>query len=214
MEAAKNFYIGEPRGTWSPVEFFDSRDILLLGTGPGVQAYRDALECFINNHKPFVIALNTQTVIDSSLIDARIACHPVRLLADCEEHTRLPQPLITPFSMLPEDVKKSLKNKTIYDYGISVKPETFEYHKEYCIAPSSLVIAYSLAVANSGGAKRIYLAGFDGYGSDDLRNHENNNLFKLYKSNPGSCELISITPTSYELDVLSVHAMLINGVFL
>lgn len=205
LEAARNFYSGEPRGTWRPVTLIEGREVVLLGTGPGVSAYREALENYIIRKKPFVMALNTQSQIDSELIDVRLACHPVRLLADCHEHTRLPQPLITPVSMLPDDVKKELFGKELFDFGLGVKHETFETADTYCIIPNFLVVAYALAVATSGSAARLLLAGFDGYGSDDPRNIEMNSLLEVYNNSPGRLKVYAVTPTKYKLIQRSIY---------
>ena len=69
---------------------------MILGAGPGIKKHKSSIESFIKHTKPYVIALNTQSNIRNELIDARAACHPVRLLANCNEHLKLPQPLITP----------------------------------------------------------------------------------------------------------------------
>lgn len=60
------------------------REVLILGSGPGVAAHASTLEAYVRRAQPLVVALNTQSAIDASLIDLRIACHPVRLLADAE----------------------------------------------------------------------------------------------------------------------------------
>lgn len=206
LDAARQFYQGEPRGTWQPSSLIKDREVLLLGTGPGVKAHRAALESYIRKAKPFVIALNTQSQIDSDLINVRVACHPVRLLADCEEHTRLPQPLITPASMLPEDVKQSLKGKKLLDFGLTVRPNTFEFASTYCVLPNSVVVAYALAVATSGEAGRILLAGFDGYGGDDPRNAEMQHLLTIYKGCSNPLQLLAVTPTRYNLPSQSIYA--------
>jgi 4-hydroxy 2-oxovalerate aldolase len=207
MEAARNFYSGEPRGTWRPAEMLKDREVLLLGAGPGVATHRKALEQYIRKEKPFVMALNTQSQIATELIDVRIASHPVRLLADCEEHNRLPQPLITPISMLPKDVKESLQGKELLDFGLTVQEDTFKFHDTFCVIPNSLVFVYSLAVATSGKARRILLAGFDGYGADDPRTMEMEKLLEAYRLSQSGIELISITPTRYNLEIHSVYAM-------
>ena len=207
MEAAKNFYSGEPRGSWMPATLMAGRDVLILGTGPGIAEHRAAIEAFITKAKPVVISLNTQTEIHESLIDLRAACHPVRLLADCAAHSLLPQPLITPSSMLPKQVVNALSGKSLLDFGIAVESEKFVFSRTHATLPTSLVIAYSLAVATSGEARKVYLAGFDGYPDGDRRNQEMDDLLKLYRVSQGALPLISITPTKYAIDKASVYAL-------
>jgi len=207
LEVARNFYYGEPRGTWQPSLVMKDRDVLILGSGPSVAAHRKALEKYILKVNPYVMALNTQAVLDADLIDVRVACHPVRLLADYEELIHYPQPLITPFSMLPHEVTKSLRGKEVLDFGLGVKPDTFMIDDTHCIVPTSLVVAYSLAVATSGQAKGILLAGFDGYGADDPRTSEMQALLSKYMSTIQGLELLSFTPTKYNIPIQSVYAL-------
>lgn len=207
LDASRRFYLGEPRGNWKPKELLANRNVLILGTGPGVETHRSAIESYIKSKKPVVIALNTQSKVDSRLINFHIACHPVRLLADCKEHVNLPQPLIVPSSMLPSEVKESLTGKDVFDYGLSVEENQFEFGDSYCIAPTSLVIAYALSVCTSGQANKIFLAGFDGYKADDPRNNEMNKLLGAYFTSKKSRPVISITPTRYELKSTSVYAL-------
>lgn len=134
----------------------------------------------------------------------RIACHPTRLLADCKEHIKLPQPLITPFSMLPKNIQDALGKKKILDYGLCIKADIFEFNETYSICPSSLVIAYA-AVISGGRAKRILMAGFDGYPAGDSRNDEMQNLLKLYASSNGNIPLLSIANTNYSIQSKSIY---------
>lgn len=207
LDAARHFYRGEAKGSWSPKQAFEGRDVLLLGTGPGVARHRKALERYIRQEKPLVVALNTQSAIDAELIDLRVACHPVRLLADCEAHAKLPQPLITPLSMLPDDVRASLADKEVLDYGLKVVPNTFIFGNTSCAAPTSLVVAYALAVVSSGNANKVVMAGFDGYGADDSRSQEMHQLFEQYMATEQAVNLVAITPTRYGLHTESVYAL-------
>lgn len=207
LDAARHFYRGEATGNWSPKDVFAGRDVLLLGTGPGVAQHRRALERYIRQEKPIVLALNTQSSIDSELIDLRVACHPVRLLADCEAHVKLPQPLITPFSMLPDDVQASLANKEVLDFGLNVEAGNFAFNDTHCTAPTSLVVAYALAVVTSGKAKHILMAGFDGYGADDPRNIEMDNILRAYEASDFTIPVLAVTPSRYHLKSLSVYAL-------
>ncbi|WP_445357566.1 aldolase catalytic domain-containing protein [Microbulbifer sp. ANSA002] len=207
LDAARHFFRGEPKGQWSPFEHFTGRDVLLLGTGPGVARHRQALERYISDQKPLVLALNTQNAIDAELIDLRVACHPLRLLADCGAHTQLPQPLITPYSMLPEDVQRLLADKEVLDFGINVQAGLFEFGDTHCTAPSSLVVAYALAVATSGNAKQVLMAGFDGFAADDPRNIEMEKLLVAYGDAEGAAPIKAVTPTRYNINVASVYAL-------
>lgn len=204
---ARHFYRGEPKGRWSPKARFEGREVLLLGTGPGVARHREALERYIRIHQPLVLALNTQTAIDPQLIDLRVACHPVRLRADCEEHVKLPQPLITPYSMLPDDVKSSLADKEVLDFGLDVQEETFAFGETHCTAPTSLVMAYAFAIAASGNCRCLYLAGFDGYPGEDPRNIEMNRVVKQFQASSAKLPIISITPSRYDVNKTSIYGM-------
>ncbi len=207
LEAARHFYCNEPRGTWQPQTLLKGKVVLILGTGPGIKKYKLAIENFIEKNQPYVIALNTQSDIRQELISARAACHPVRLLADCHEHLKLPQPLITPASMLPNNVKAELAEKELLDFGIAVDQHGFTFHSNFAQLPTPLVVAYVLAIACSGQAKQILLAGFDGYYADDPRRQEMDQMFQSYLNTSGAVQLKSITPTRYEIPVQSIFAM-------
>ena len=206
LNNAREFYSGEPKGNWSPLEVFKDREVLLLGTGPGVKRHQAALERYIKAHKPIVVAMNTQTHVSSELIDYRIACHPVRLLADVEEHVSLLQPLITPLSMLPKNLQSQLSKKDIKDFGIHVEQDKFAFYENYCTVPSSLVVCYALATITSGLANCIWLAGFDGYRADDPRAVEMKKVLRLFKES-SDLPITAITPTTYNVNTQSIYAM-------
>lgn len=203
LEASRYFYSGELKGTWPPSSVLHDREVLVVGSGPSVKKYKSAIENYIRRFSPYVIALNTESSLQQELIDARAACHPVRLLADCHQHLNLPQPLITPYSMLPADVQAELVSKDLLDFGLLVEPNSFEFAKTHCILPNSLVFSYVLAIANSGLASGVRLVGFDGYSADDSRSTEMEQVLRLYKqfSNTPLC---SLTPTRYDIPTQSI----------
>jgi 4-hydroxy 2-oxovalerate aldolase len=208
LDGARHFYRGAPRGNWAPASAMAGRDVLILGSGPGVVAHRAALEAHIGKAKPLVVALNTQEAIDPALIDLRVACHPVRLLADAETHARQTQPLVTPASMLPDGVLQAFGGKTLLDFGLGIEPGRFAFHDTWCMAPTSLVLAYALAMATSGQAARIHLAGFDGYAPGDPRNDEIEAMLSAFAASGGIRDIMSVTPTSYRgLNTCSIHGL-------
>ncbi|GAA6184267.1 aldolase catalytic domain-containing protein [Aliiglaciecola sp. NS0011-25] len=206
LDASRHFYQGNGKGRWDPSSVLSGRDVLILGAGPGVAAHKLAIESFIKTKNPIVIALNTQSSVSQNLIDLRVACHPVRLLADCSAHVDLPQPLITPASMLPVDVIKSLDGKELLDFGLTVKADTIEFGTSTAVLPNSLVISYALAISSSGNANCIYLAGFDGYGAGDPRSKEMQDTLDLF-NNTQKIEVMSVTPTTYRIPTSSIYAM-------
>ncbi len=206
LMSGKNFYTGAPRGEWDPTSLFDNNSVLIVGAGPSSKSHKVAIEAFIRKFNPIVIAINTESNISDNLINARIACHPVRLLNDWKKHKDFNQPLITPKSMLPDLITANLTDKLIYDYGLEIKKDTFAFENNFCVVPNSLAISYALSVCTSGGSNKIYLAGFDGYDSDDPRGSEMSHILSAYASTEGSLELISLTKTKYKIQEKSVYS--------
>ena len=206
LSESRLFSQGEAAGSWEPSSIIEKREVLILGSGPGVQLHRNALERYIENARPIVVALNTQSSVEQSLINLRVACHPVRLLADCEIHAELSQPLVTPAKMLSRDILNILTNKKLLDYGIKVIPDTFDFSANYGVLPNRLVISYALAMSVSGMASRVLLAGFDGYSSDDPRTKETQHVLTLF-SRSTNIAVSAVTPTRYDVETSSIYSM-------
>ena len=198
LDDTRKFYKGTPKGKWNPKTVFSKKDVLIIGTGLEFRNHEKAVEYFIKRINPIVLAINTKTLLNNDLINLRIACHPIRLFADVNAHLSLPQPLITPLSMLPKEFIKIFEGKDIRDYGIGLSKGNFEFHDKYCIIPNAFVLSYALAVVTSGSVNNIYLAGFDGYEQGDLRNDEVNDLLLKFKQAKPDSKIIAITPTKYK----------------
>lgn len=207
LETGRNFYDSQPSGSWAPADLIKGRDVLLLGSGPGVAVHRSALVHYIESARPVVVAFNTDLALEDRLVDLRVASHPYRLLSNAAAHLKLPQPLVTPASMLPESVRDPLDGKELLDFGLAIRPDTYEFSDRYCVLPTSLTVAYALAVAASGRANRILLAGFDGYSSDDPRNIEVDHLFAGFSATEGAPEVVAIPPSRYDVASGSVYAL-------
>lgn len=207
LDATRHFYQGDAQGSWSPKNLLAGKNVLILGAGSGVAEHKTAIESYIRTNQPIVIALNTQSAVEQELINVRVACHPVRLLADCSAHVDLPQPLITPASMLPFDIIQSFGKKELLDFGLTVKANTFSFADTNAVLPNSLVVSYALAIASSGQASQILLAGFDGYGADDPRTKEMQQIFSSYQATANALAVTSITPTTYSVPTISVYAL-------
>ena len=209
LDGAKNFYGSYPKGSWNPENIFKEREVLIIGAGSTVLKHKEALEEFINKRNLIVLALNTIKSIKNELINYRIACHPIRLMADIKTYDNFDQPIIMPASMIDKNILNNLSKDKILDFGINIRPNTFEVHNQYCIIPFPLVLAYALGVSFSGSAKTIFLAGIDGYQAGDPRNDEINNLFNNAKE--FNKNIISLTPTIHKnLIIKSIYGFTIK----
>lgn len=206
LDATRNFFKEKGSGSWSPKSQILGKPVLILGAGPGLTEHKAAVQAFIRKYSPVVIAMNAQSSLVEDLVDLRIASHPVRLLADCQHHLNLPQPLITPASALPDDVTDSLQDKVLYDFALEVTENNFTIGETSASIPNSLAISYALAVAAAGSAKHIYLAGFDGFGSGDNRTQEMQKVFNAFIEQV-KLPVTSITYTEYDIPSISVYGV-------
>jgi len=199
LENARSFYLegSQEHGEWRPAEELEGREVLLIGPGNKAARHKKGIEAYIKRKSPIVISLNANTNIIEPLIDLRIACHPIRMMADADLLDQFNTPLITPSSVLVESLQRRLSNLKLLNFGLQFQVDTFRFSSDKCIIPSPLVLGYALAVATSGRAQKITLVGFDGYEEAPSRNSEVDNLLELYSSHPDAIELTSMTPTSY-----------------
>ena len=207
IDTYKKYFVGKGKGKYEPIKHIKNKDVLILGSGPGVKAHRIAIESFIKKYKPFVIALNTQKSINSKLINTRAVCNTLRLLTDHKSFKDFPQKLILPYQRLSKLIKDKFKKVKKLDFGVQVKNNTFQFMKSSVVIPNTLAISYALGISNSGKAKKIYIAGFDGYEAEDPKRTEMDDLFSLYQSLKKKSELVSITPTRYKVKSTSVYAL-------
>src|SRR5574343_81141 len=196
---------GELEGI-SANDFVQGRDVLIVASGDSAKKHQVALESFVKQKKPLVVALNVCDSLDGSIVDYRIASHPMRILGDWVIHKRLPQKLIAPKTLIPSDAKEAdIENKVI-NFPYQVKESTFAFSCDSVVLPNSMVVSYALGFAIAGGAKRIYLAGFDGFGGNDARTKEVQEVFSTIASFSDTT-LVSLTETEYSIAVKSVYGL-------
>lgn len=71
------------------------------------------------------------------------------------------------------------KNKNLIYYNLEIKQNTFHVNDRGCILPNELSIGYAIALCKFGNAKKVHLAGFDGYDNNDELNIKIKNYFKF-----------------------------------
>ena len=79
------------------------------------------------------------------------------------------------------------------------------YFRSYI--PKLYTVAYALSIAASGKAKKIFLAGFDGYKKNDRRLRIIDEIFSSFQATKGARPIISITPSLYNIKKKSIYTL-------
>ncbi len=206
LEASRNVFQGEARGSFDVTGWAEGKDVLLVTGSPGAKQHREGIAAFVRRTKPVVIGLNLTDVLPDEMLTARAACHPVRLLMDAAHYRDTKVPVFVPMARLDEGVRTRLSEVRTLDYGLTVESEVFQFGKTSAVTPSTYVLAYALAIATASGARRILLAGFDGYTPDDPRVTEIDRFIANYKGAAGAVPVIAVTPSRYNVDHLSIYS--------
>jgi 4-hydroxy 2-oxovalerate aldolase len=192
-------------GSFDVTDWCVGKQVLIVGPGEEARSKKAELEQFIRQHKPIVIGLGAMSVVDTSLIDAVAVCHPERASVEATTLAQLKCPVFAPAKLLSElDIKVVMPR----DVGILVDENSFHLGGSQVTVPRLLSAAYALAIAAQGGAKRIMIAGFDGFATDDLRFKEMDHVFQLFAQLKGSPQVVSITRTRYNVEKSSMSAPL------
>jgi len=196
----------QKKGTWDATGWLEGREALIIGAGPSVKKHLKGIINYIKNNQPAVLVLNMKKEIPVDLVTAYIACHPSRIMIEVGSYKNLEAPLILPLTQFSKFLGEALTEVEILDYGLGLVKNGIQIGAKGCGVEQPLAIGYALAVATQAGVKGINLVGFDGYSADDPRQEEMNDLIHAYSSDPNAIQLLSLTPTSYDISQGSIYA--------
>ena len=195
------------KGSWFPKNELKNKEVLLLSSGPKLNEYKKEIEKFIIKEKPYVIALNTHVKINKKLINLHVACNPLKLMAEAEQYKNISSPLVVPVSLLSSKVREKLKKIKILNFGVGLKDASFKFYNSCSYIPKLYTVAYALSIVASGKAKKIYLAGFDGYQKNDRRLKIIDEIFHNYSKAKGAIPVIAVTPSIYNIQKKSIYML-------
>jgi 4-hydroxy 2-oxovalerate aldolase len=181
----------------------NAREVLLVGNGPEARAKRAEIEMFIRRNSPFVIGLNAHVPIDSSLLDAVVVCHPERAVMDAVALSELDCEVVAPAALLRE---LGISVKSLRDVGVSVEQNSMSMSDRGVVIPQPVVAGYALALAHYGEAKRVWLAGLDGYSDGDPRQAMMLDTLRNFSALAPDTAVVSITRTTYPVRQQSIFA--------
>ncbi len=206
LEAAIARSFRDASGGWSADGWAEDGDVLLIAAGPSLAQYSEAIQRYIARARPRTICLNLTDLIPPSSVDLYAACHPTRMLSQIDGFRDLDRPVALPVGAMLESARSHLEGIDVRDFGMKVEPGVFEIGATGCTVPAPLVAAYALALAGAAGARRILLAGFDGYAADDPRHSEMNLVFDGARKSMPDIPIVALTPTTYTVERSSVYA--------
>ena len=189
-------------GSWNASNWCAGRPVLVIGPGASVVERRNDLEHVIRSNDLVVLNLNLRPLIDPKLIDAYVACNPVRARLDRAEIASDDARVVAPRSHMG-DVVDGL---SVDDWGMSVKSGQFEVSGTGCVVPSGVVAGYAIALATAGGASKVLLAGLDGFDHADPRQLSMSEMLTVAQSQPSTPTIVALTPTTYPVVESSLYA--------
>jgi len=202
--------VESPRGDWDQADLFAGKKVLLVGSGSSAATHSHALAELAAHEDVVVVAANLGPSFTSELIDVHIACHPLRIIADAHLYSTLGKPLIAPQELLPADTLELFSRKgTFHNLGLRVAPSVEVRAQQGLIElPKAQVLAYGLLACLSGGATEVMLAGFDGFGAEDPRRADEQNLLDAILGLNFRGKVAAITPTKHSLPLSSIYGIL------
>ena len=186
------------KGQWNAHKWCYGKNLLILGHGPSLKNNNTIkkLKNFILKTKSTVIAINLNNYIPEYLIDYYISASEARIPFDQHKYDSLKKPIIIPKLKL-EKIKKKLQKVNFLDYGVILKNREFNFYNSYAVIPFNLTFAYAIALALTGKAKNIYLAGFDGYKKNHKHGNEMQETIDIILKKNRRIKLNSLTKTKY-----------------
>jgi 4-hydroxy 2-oxovalerate aldolase len=206
LDASRNAFVGECSGSFDITGWAPNRDILLVSSSLGATRHKDGIAAFVERSRPIVIGLNLANALPDSMLTARAACHPIRLLMDASHYRESDVPVFVPLARLDGSVRQEFAAVETFDFGMTVEPGVFRFRPDGVVVPAPIVAAYALALGTAAGARRILLAGFDGYVGDDPRSLEMEGILNAYQTTEGALPLLAITPSRYHVTHMSVYS--------
>lgn len=190
-------------GSYNFKDKFKDKEVLIIANGSSIKKNVDELYQFILKKKPIVLTLNYISNLNNNLVNYVVVSHYEKLLEYGANIKKNINKIIVPKERL-NNLKKSITSIK-YDYGILVKEKTFKVYKNYCILPNNLVFTYSIALCKIGKAKKIYLAGFDGYGTNSIKNNQIVETIKIINDNY-TVNMVSLFETTYPIKESSIYS--------
>lgn len=190
-----------------PNSITGGRDVIILGSGPTRSTHKDGLASLVKLESYYSLAINFDNIADNDYIDAYISVNQAQIVSSFDIIQKLDKNVILPLSTIASPDMPNRFDNNIKEYNVLFEADNFQINQSGpSIIPSDLAIYYALAFAIESKAKRILLAGFDGFAPGNPKQAAMvSAISRIKHAIPENCDVYSITPTTYPLDVLSLY---------
>ncbi|WP_081695394.1 aldolase catalytic domain-containing protein [Psychromonas sp. SP041] len=185
---------------------FNNKNVLIITNAPTTEKYLNAVLLYITQYKPVVISINISNVIPADMIDYYVISHNAKFLSDANGYKELNKPVVLPVHRFSAEELSLIDNVQKLDYGLEIQANVLTSNTTHCIIPSDITAGYVLSMLLESQPTSIKTVGFDGYDINDLRQQEMVKILELYNKDKRSCDIVSLTPTTYPLTKGSVYA--------
>jgi hypothetical protein len=181
------------------------KEVFVIATGPGSSRYREEIREFIRDRQPAVIECNPKDdfFAHGAKEYSMAILNWARLSRMRGNRLIAKKPIITGIPSIPESYCGKMQVLTV---PCHVEKDRVGIGKDGLTLPAYVVGMYAVGLALLSEPSVIYLAGFDGYtDAKDPKQVEMNTFWKELKS---PAPLISLTPTSYPLEIRPVFTFI------
>ncbi len=168
-------------------------NVILLGKGESVLQNSTAIRAAARKLSATVVSVNQPI---SALADiVSLVCVSSMAKASHEMPSRMlgRYQVVAPVSRIAAE--RFLVDANVIDFGLAVEDQ-FSVEDDYCTTPDDLGLAYALGVVTRGGAKRVYLAGFDDSPDQDFLKDRLRNIVVKFEVDTGVTVISLVGRTS------------------
>ena len=179
---------------------FQNKEIVLVAQTDISIRYKEAIIDYVTSKNAVLISINLPSEKLDIDYDFVVVSHNQRYREDREKYNKGRYKYIAPRKMFVE-----ADFQITHDYGICIKPGSFDMYGSFADVPNSLTVAYAIAFCLDAKAKNISLVGFGGFPAGDPRQKEMQQFVALLSSK--SINIRSLTPTSYTIPEISIYGI-------
>ena len=206
LESALDFsFSSQPKDNPLFPKVFSSQNVLLITNSELVGMHIEAIIAFIKKYNPVVFCVNFPRHVPLELVNFIATCNSVRMEEIISNLDRIKCPIIVPIQYLEAEGVLNLKSKELVDFPISVKPDLHENLVEAKSIPKSLSALYALNLLLSNNPRRVFLAGFDGQGLNEVQKNELSAGMTQLINEAQMVEVISILESFLSIPTKSVY---------